>query len=251
MMNRKDERQFTDTIRHFRFMSKRFRILSVKLLSPRRFIRDFFLSAVEAGMMLLAWGDVRGFLSHGARAGTIIALLVVPFITCWSESDKASRGLRPVSGQWRTLLLLEIGFFVSYWLVPYFDRQEILVFAESDALRYTGLVMFIAGVALRVWAFIYLGRLFSVFLTIQEGHRLVTDNIYRYVRHPSYTGLLLRSLGWALVFRSLFGLVAWLALLAFILKRMRHEEGMLESEFTTEWEEYGRSTRWRLVPGIY
>ena len=250
-MNRKDEQQFTYTIRHFRFTSKRFRILFVKLLSPRRFIRDVFLSAIEAGMMLLAWGDVRGFLAHGARAGTIVVLLVVPFITCWSESERASRGLRPVGGQWRTLLLLEIGFFVSYWLVPYFDRRGILVFTDSDALRYAGLAMFVAGVALRVWAFIYLGRLFSVFLTIQEGHRLITDNIYRYARHPSYTGLLLRSLGWALVFRSIFGLIAWLALLAFLVRRIRHEESVLESEFGAKWEEYGRSTRWRLVPGIY
>lgn len=219
--------------------------------SLRRFVRDFFLSGVEVGMMLFAWGDVRGFLSHGARAGVVIVLFVVPFITCWSESERANRGLRPVSGQWLTLLLLEIGFFVSYWLVPYFDRRGILVFNDSDALRYAGLLVFTAGVALRVWAFVYLGRLFSVFLTIQEGHRLVTDNIYARVRHPSYTGLLLRSVGWVLVFRSIAGLIAWLALLVFLIRRIRHEEQVLASEFRQDWEEYGRRTRWRLLPGIY
>jgi protein-S-isoprenylcysteine O-methyltransferase Ste14 len=219
--------------------------------SLRRFARDFFLSAVEVAVMLLAWGDVRGFLAHGARAGTLIVLLVVPFITCWSESGRASRGVRAVGGQCRTLLLLELGFLVCYWLVPLCDRRNVLVLPESDALRYSGLLIFTLGVALRVWAFVYLGRLFSVFLTIQEDHRLVTDNIYGHVRHPSYTGLLVRSLGWALVFRSLFGLVAWLSLLAFIVKRIRHEEKVLESEFTAEWEAYRRRTRWRLLPGVY
>jgi protein-S-isoprenylcysteine O-methyltransferase Ste14 len=226
-------------------------MLFMKPPSARRFVRDLLLSAVEVGMMLLAWGDVRGFLAHGARAGTVIVLLVAPFITCWSESERANRGLRPVKGQWLTLLLLEIGFIVCYLLVPYFDRHGILVFDDSDALRYAGLLVFTAGVTLRVWAFIYLGRLFSVFLTIQEGHRLVTSNVYAYVRHPSYTGLLLRSIGWVLVFRSLVGLIAWLALLVFLIRRIRHEEKVLESEFRQEWEDYGRRTRWRLLPGIY
>ena len=217
----------------------------------RRFVRDFFLSAVEVAMMLLAWGDVRGFLTHGARAGVVIVLLFMPFITCWSESGRVSRGVRAVGGQWRTLLLLELGFFICSWLVPLFDRRDVLVLPESDITRDAGLLLFTTGVVIRVWAFLYLGRLFSIFLTIQEGHRLLTDNIYGHVRHPSYTGLLVRSLGWTLVFRSLFGLVAWLALLVFIIKRIRHEEEVLESEFTSEWEAYRRRTRWRLLPGVY
>jgi protein-S-isoprenylcysteine O-methyltransferase Ste14 len=217
----------------------------------RRFAEDLSFSAVEVALMLLAWGDVRGFLAHGARAGVVVVLLVVPFITCWSERGRASRGLRPVGGQWRTLLLLELGFLACYVLVPLCDRRDVLVLPESNALRYAGLAVFTLGVALRAWAFIHLGRLFSVFLTIQEGHRLVTDNIYARVRHPSYTGLLVRSLGWAVVFRSLIGLAAWLALAAFIARRIRHEEAVLASEFKGKWEEYERRTRWRLMPGIY
>lgn len=223
----------------------------MKAPSLRRFVRDFFMSAVEAAVMLLAWGDVRSFVSHGARSGTLIVLFIVPFITCFSESEKASRGLRAVSGQWRTLFLLELGFLVSYWIVPLSDRRDLFTLPDSDALRYTGLLIFTAGVALRVWAFMYLGRLFSVFLTIQEGHRLVTDNIYGYVRHPSYTGLLVRSFGWTLVFRSLFGLIACGVLALFLLRRIRHEERVLASEFGTAWEHYRRRTRWRLWPGVY
>jgi protein-S-isoprenylcysteine O-methyltransferase Ste14 len=217
----------------------------------KRFARDLFLSAVEVIVMLVAWGDVRGFLAHGARAGVVLVLLVMPFITCWSESGRVSRGLKPVRGQWRTLILLELGFMTCSLLVPLCDRRNILVLPESDALRYAGLMVFTAGVILRVWAFIYLGRLFSIFLTIQEGHRLVTDNIYARVRHPSYTGLLMRSLGWVLVFRSLVGLAAWLVLTAFLVRRMRHEERVLAGEFKGEWEEYRRRTPWRLLPGVY
>lgn len=223
----------------------------MRLPSLKRFLMDYLLCAFEAGLMLVAWGDVRGFLSNGARAGTIIVLLVIPFITIWGKSERVNRGLRPVGGQWRTLALLELGFFICYWVVPFCDRRNLLVLPESNALRYTGLALFVSGVTLRTWSFVYLGRFFSIFLTIQKGHRLVTGNIYSRVRHPSYTGLLVRSLGWTLVFRSIFGLFAWLLLVVFILKRIRHEERVLTSEFGAEWEEYKRRTPSRLLPGIY
>ena len=223
----------------------------MKLLSLRRFVREFAFSAGEITFMLLAWGDVRAFFASGARSGIVIILLIVPFITYWSESERGNRGVRPVKGQVRTLALLEIGFFISSLAIPYCDRHNVLVFAESDALRDAGLFLFAVGIALRTWAFIYLGKFFSVFLTIQEGHRLLTENIYGYVRHPSYTGLLVRSLGWALVFRSLIGLFAWLVLLLFLIKRMDHEEQVLESEFGAKWTEYKQRTGARLVPGIY
>jgi protein-S-isoprenylcysteine O-methyltransferase Ste14 len=217
----------------------------------KRFIREYALSAGEIAVVLFAWGDVRGFFAHGARAGTVVVLLTTPLITYWNESERTNRGLSSVSGQWRTLALLEVGFFVSFLVVPYCDRHELLVFAESDALRYAGLLLFVTGVVIRVWAYIYLGRFFSVFLTIQKGHRLIKDNIYGYVRHPSYTGLIVRSLGWVLVFRSIVGLGAWVVLVAFLLKRIGHEERVLASGFGAEWEEYKGRTRWRLLPGIY
>ncbi|HEX8888320.1 MAG TPA: isoprenylcysteine carboxylmethyltransferase family protein [Pyrinomonadaceae bacterium] len=223
----------------------------MRLPTLKRFVMDYLLCLFEAGLMLVAWGDVRGFLSNGARAGMIIVLLIIPLVTIWGQSERVNRGVRPTPGQWRTLAFLELGFFISYWVAPYFDRHNILVLPESNVLRYTGLLLFVSGVTIRTWAFIYLGRFFSIFLTIQKGHRLVTDNIYKYVRHPSYTGLLVRSMGAALVFRSIFGMFAWLALLIFLLVRIRREEKVLTAEFGAEWDEYKRRTRARLVPRVY
>jgi protein-S-isoprenylcysteine O-methyltransferase Ste14 len=223
----------------------------MRLPSLKRFVMDYLLCAFEAALMLFAWGDVRGFFAHGARAATVVALLLVPFITIWGKSERVNRGLSSVTGQWQTLALLELGFFVCYLVVPYSDRRGLLVLPESDALRYAGLLLFLTGIALRTWAFVYLGRFFSIFLTIQKGHQLVTDNIYKYVRHPSYTGLLVRSLGWALVFRSLLGVGAWLLLVVFLIRRISHEERVLANEFTSEWDGYRRRTPWRLLPGVY
>jgi protein-S-isoprenylcysteine O-methyltransferase Ste14 len=56
-----------------------------------------------------------------------------------------------------------------------------------------GLVVLAAGVALRTWAILTLGRLFKFVVVIQDGHRVVASGPYRLLRHPSYTGGLLPS----------------------------------------------------------
>src|ERR1051326_4479778 len=61
------------------------------------------------------------------------------------------------------------------------------------------------GGILRLWPVFVLGPRFSGLVAIQRDHQLVTTGIYRYVRNPSYLGLLISSFGWALLFRSLVG----------------------------------------------
>jgi protein-S-isoprenylcysteine O-methyltransferase Ste14 len=95
-----------------------------------------------------------------------------------------------------------------------------------------------------------LGRRFSGLVAIQPGHELVTDGPYRYVRHPSYLGMMLAFVGWALVFRSSVGLLAAALGLRLLVERITSEEAMLASQFGSAYDEYRAST-WRLVPWIY
>jgi protein-S-isoprenylcysteine O-methyltransferase Ste14 len=60
-------------------------------------------------------------------------------------------------------------------------------------------------------------------VAIQPGHTLVTTGIYRIIRHPSYLGLLVDSLGWALVFRSGVGMLLTALLIPLLLARIRAE----------------------------
>ena len=62
------------------------------------------------------------------------------------------------------------------------------------------------GLALRVWAVLTLGRSFSTFIQVDADQAVVTHGPYRWVRHPSYTGLLLIALGFGL------GVGNWLSL---------------------------------------
>jgi protein-S-isoprenylcysteine O-methyltransferase len=107
------------------------------------------------------------------------------------------------------------------------------------------------GTLLRWHAVLSLGRLFTLRVSIAPGHRLVRSGLYRFLRHPSYTGLLLAVGGIAFAFNDWATLVAALApMVPAIVYRLRIEERALEHAFPDEWRGYCRST-WRLVPWLY
>ena len=72
-------------------------------------------------------------------------------------------------------------------------------------------MLFAAGLLLRWWAIITLGRFFTVDVTIEKDHELVERGPFRIMWHPSYTGVLLAFVGYALSLRN------WVALLVILL----------------------------------
>jgi len=117
-------------------------------------------------------------------------------------------------------------------------------------LAAVGLVVLVAGLAVRWTAIITLGRLFSAEVAIQPGHRIVTTGPYRRIRHPAYTGLLMAFLGLALAHGTWLGRLVVLApITCAILYRIRVEEAWLVKTFGQEYVEYRAATR-RLIPGL-
>ena len=111
-------------------------------------------------------------------------------------------------------------------------------------------MLFAAGGALRIWPVFVLGRRFSGLVAIQPGHTLVTGGLYAVIRHPSYLGLLVNSLGWALAFRSGVGVLLTALLIPPLLTRINAEERLLHTQFGEEYDAY-RRRRSRLIPGLY
>jgi protein-S-isoprenylcysteine O-methyltransferase Ste14 len=114
-----------------------------------------------------------------------------------------------------------------------------------------GLCLLTAGVALRVWAIVTLGRLFKFVVVIQDGHRVVESGPYRLIRHPSYTGGLIGFLGagialdnWLSV--AIFVLIPLLA----VLVRVRVEEAKLATALGPQYSAYASRTS-RLIPGLW
>jgi protein-S-isoprenylcysteine O-methyltransferase Ste14 len=70
------------------------------------------------------------------------------------------------------------------------------------------------------------------------------------IRHPSYLGLLVNSLGWALAFRSGVGVLLTAFTIPPLIARIRAEERLLSAQFGDAYDAY-RSRTSRLLPGIY
>ena len=95
-----------------------------------------------------------------------------------------------------------------------------------------------------------LGHRFSGLVAIQPGHTLVTSGIYSVIRHPSYLGLLVNSLGWGLAFRSGVGVLLTALTIPPLLARIHAEERLLRTQFGSEYDAYRARTS-RLIPGLY
>jgi protein-S-isoprenylcysteine O-methyltransferase Ste14 len=141
-----------------------------------------------------------------------------------------------------------IGLAVGY--VPALtDRMGFLTLG-GEALRWFGVALFVVGGALRMAPVFALGERFSGLVAIQPRHELVTGGLYRFIRNPSYLGLLVNSLGWALAFRSSVGIALTALLLPPLVARIRAEEALLSEHFGAQYDAY-RARTWRLVPGLY
>jgi protein-S-isoprenylcysteine O-methyltransferase Ste14 len=200
------------------------------------------------GLAILGWGGFWPFFSHPALIALVVVLFALSAVSFFAGGN-LSPGIREARGnRWVIAVFVIIGLLNAY-LPAYTDRRELWTI-DGDTIRWLGVVLFAAGGALRIWPVFVLGKRFSGLVAIQPGHTLVTNGIYRIIRHPSYLGLLINSLGWSLAFRSGIGVLLTLLLVLPLLARINAEEKLLHSHFGNQYNAY-RSHTWRLIPGIY
>jgi protein-S-isoprenylcysteine O-methyltransferase Ste14 len=204
--------------------------------------------ALYMGLAILGWGGFAAFFSHTALTVLVIVGFALAGIGMLSAGN-LSAGEREDRGNRWVLVAFGIIGLLDGWLPAYTDRHELWTI-DGEAIRWVGLVLFAAGGTLRIWPVFVLGRRFSGLVAIQPGHTLVTSGVYGLIRHPSYLGLLVSTLGWGLAFRSLAGVVLTVLIMMPLAARIRAEERLLHSQFGAEYEAY-RSRTSRLIPGIW
>jgi protein-S-isoprenylcysteine O-methyltransferase Ste14 len=105
------------------------------------------------------------------------------------------------------------------------------------------------GMVIRQWAMAALGRYFSSVLGVQQKQAVVDTGPYRFVRHPSYTGVLLLQVGLGLAVQSWGAVLTVVVLFGLAFGyRMRVEEKILVAELGESYTLYMRRTKKRLIP---
>jgi protein-S-isoprenylcysteine O-methyltransferase len=113
------------------------------------------------------------------------------------------------------------------------------------------LALLAGGLGLRWAAILTLGRLFTVDVAVHADHVLVERGPYRFLRHPSYAGLLVAFVGLGIALRNWLSVAALLAVITpAVLRRIAAEEAALRRGLGAAYEAYCARTR-RLVPGVY
>lgn len=139
-----------------------------------------------------------------------------------------------------TLLALLIGRHLDFADLPFFRLHHEI-----------GIALMMAGILLRIHAVVYLGRFFTVNVAIAHDHTLIDTGPYRWIRHPSYTGILLVYLGIGLCLANGVALaVILLPSIALMLWRIRIEEHALQAGLGAPYTDYMQRTS-RLIPWIY
>lgn len=203
---------------------------------------------VYLGLAVVAFGGPAAFFSHPpliALAVVFAALCVVAFFA----GGNVSPGVREDRGNRWVIGVLGIIGLLSAFLPAWTDRIGFWTI-DGDAVRWLGVALTAAGGALRRAPVFILGNRFSGLVAIQPGHILVTNGLYGVIRHPSYLGLLVSSLGWGLAFRSGVGVLLAILLIPPVIARIHAEEALLRGQFGVQYDAYRARTA-RLIPGVY
>ena len=217
-------------------------------LSPKLAAVSVLTIVLYLGLAIAGFGGFGAFFAQPALVAVAAITIVLTCAALFSEGNLSAGEREDRANRWVLIAFAVLGL-LSAWLPAYTDAKDIWTI-DGDTVRWIGVVLFALGGVLRLWPVFVLGRRFSGLVAIQPGHALVTDGIYRVIRHPSYLGLLVGSLGWALAFRSGVGLVLAALMLVPLIGRIRAEEALLREQFGADYEAY-RARSWRLVPWIY
>ncbi|MEP7245006.1 MAG: isoprenylcysteine carboxylmethyltransferase family protein [Gammaproteobacteria bacterium] len=151
-----------------------------------------------------------------------------------------------------SLRLLWVGILLSLalaWTLR--SKVPAAAIPSAEQVYIVGFALFIVGALLRWYSIYYLGRFFTVDVRVGSDHRVIDTGPYRWIRHPSYTGVLLEFLGLALCLGNWLSLAAvMIPVIAVFSYRIRVEERVLAEGLGGSYDAYRQRTK-KLIPFVY
>ena len=190
-------------------------------------------------------------------ARIIAAVVVIIAIECYYIISEIRLTARTTRGMDNTLdkgtrrlvwRLSAIGYNLA-WLPVIFNFGRLVIL--GGWLTWVGAAIMISGILFRQYAIFTLGKFFTATIQIKKDHELIQTGPYRYIRHPSYLGILIMALGLGIAMANWVSLILCVVLPAIgLIRRIQFEEKELEQHFGKKYQDYIKNTR-RVIPFIY
>jgi protein-S-isoprenylcysteine O-methyltransferase Ste14 len=184
-------------------------------------------------------GEKIGLEQAAQLAGWLWSSLLVVWVVLWFGMKKAKKLESP-----REMAQHAIPVMLGFWLLfgSRWKGLRVRLLPEIPAVWMTGLVLTAAGVIISMWARLTLGANWSGVVTLKKGHELIRKGLYRWIRHPIYSGILVAMMGTAMIKGHLGGWIGFAIVWAAFYFKARREEGLLRQEFGAVFEEHARRT---------
>ena len=142
----------------------------------------------------------------------------------------------------KSKILVFLQFFIIFLMILPFGT-ETKYFEIGLSITLVGLVIGLLALSKN-----RLGN-FNIRPDIKEECQLITDGIYRYVRHPMYLSVVLSMLGIAIMYYTYYEFILFAILVVVLIAKLLYEESLWACH-SNEYENYKKRTK-RLIPFIF
>jgi protein-S-isoprenylcysteine O-methyltransferase Ste14 len=170
------------------------------------------------------------------------------WVAFWLYWLVASIGVKAGQTRWTRFAGVRVGVILVVLLLLHTRILKAHTAGSDPWLQGIGLAVFLLGLALAVWARVYLGRNWGMPMSQKADPELVTTGPYRSIRHPIYSGIILAMIGTTIAV-SLYWLAAIVLVGAYFAYSATMEERFMAGRFPDSYPEYKRSTK-MLIPFI-
>jgi protein-S-isoprenylcysteine O-methyltransferase Ste14 len=183
-----------------------------------------------------------------------VIALAYPTLVCWALLEVGLRVCEALRGKGarsrdrgsRALIAISLGAAIAAAGIATSVVPSLRI---AVAVQVFGVVVMWVGLATRVWAVVALGGAFRTTVEVDLDQAVVTTGPYKWIRHPSYAGLLVILAGLGVAIGNWLSVVACLALpLPAFAWRIHVEEAELRRVLGDAYRAYQARTA-RLVPG--
>jgi protein-S-isoprenylcysteine O-methyltransferase Ste14 len=122
---------------------------------------------------------------------------------------------------------------------------------RTSIVFWIGIIILCLGLFLRYWSITVLRKYFRTTVELEKGQKVIQHGPYKYIRHPSYSGIILFCIGYGIAVQNWLSLIIAVSLPTIsLLYRIKIEEAALVKGIGTEYEAYRMKTK-KLIPRIW